>query len=97
VKSLYDGCDYSSASIFTIKDKSDILGAVVFATRPRINLQGSQICPLNADTATQSIIVIARLLLCSVIILATSTPSVRLDGMLYKVSYFILFFGGGGI
>ena len=32
LRCLHDGYDYSSASIFTVQDKSDILGAVVFAT-----------------------------------------------------------------
>ncbi len=32
LRCLHDDYDYSSASIFTIQDKSDILGAVVFAT-----------------------------------------------------------------
>ena len=32
LRCLHDDYDYSSASIFTVQDKSDILGAVVFAT-----------------------------------------------------------------
>jgi hypothetical protein len=32
LRCLHDGYDYSSASIFTVQDKGDILGAVVFAT-----------------------------------------------------------------
>jgi len=32
LRCLHDGYDYSSASIFTVQDKSDVLGAVVFAT-----------------------------------------------------------------
>lgn len=32
LRCLHDNYDYSSASIFTVQDKSDILGAVVFAT-----------------------------------------------------------------
>ncbi|HUS71611.1 MAG TPA: hypothetical protein VMY06_00985 [Sedimentisphaerales bacterium] len=32
LRCLHDNHDYSSASIFTVQDKSDILGAVVFAT-----------------------------------------------------------------
>ena len=32
LRCLHDGYDYSSASVFTIQNKSDVLGAVVFAT-----------------------------------------------------------------
>ena len=32
LRCLHDDYDYSSASIFTVQDKSDVLGAVVFAT-----------------------------------------------------------------
>ncbi|MHC4569541.1 MAG: hypothetical protein ACYTE3_27765, partial [Planctomycetota bacterium] len=32
LRCLHDDYDYSSASIFTVQDKGDILGAVVFAT-----------------------------------------------------------------
>jgi hypothetical protein len=32
LRCLHDGYDYSSASIFTVQDKSNILGAIVFAT-----------------------------------------------------------------
>lgn len=32
LRCLHDGYDYSSASIFSVQDKSDVLGAVVFAT-----------------------------------------------------------------
>jgi hypothetical protein len=32
LRCLHDGYDYSSASIFTVQNKSDILGAVLFAT-----------------------------------------------------------------
>jgi hypothetical protein len=32
LRCIHDNYDYSSASIFTVQDKSDILGAVVFAT-----------------------------------------------------------------
>ncbi len=32
IRCLHDDYDYSSASIFTVQDKADILGAVVFAT-----------------------------------------------------------------
>jgi hypothetical protein len=32
IRCLHDGYDYSSASIFCVQDKADVLGAVVFAT-----------------------------------------------------------------
>lgn len=32
LRCLHDGYDYSSASLFTIQDKADVLGAVLFAT-----------------------------------------------------------------
>ena len=32
IRCLHDGYDYSSASIFAVQDKADVLGAVVFAT-----------------------------------------------------------------